>query len=152
MAFSDEYDFRKQSDGQGSKPTAQSFLQNKLYDQMKGQGNFERTKSSPTSKPSTSTKNTNNMMDSQIYQQFNEQNYNTSKNKLNSIERGRQASAAANETVNATNMFKGLRQSVTDQADYYQAQATQRSASLFGDTWNVDKAPTWKSPDEPEKL
>ena len=152
MAFSDEYDFRKQSDGQGSKPTAQSFLQNKLYDQMKGQGNFERTESSPTSAPSTSTRNTNNMMDSQIYQQFNEQNYDTSKNKLDSIDRGRQASAAANETVNATNMFKGLRQSVVDQSDFYGASSTQRTAGIFGDIWNVQSPPEWKSPEDPEEL
>ena len=149
MAFSDEYDFRKQSDGQGSKPTAQSFLQNKLYDQMKGQGNFERTQNTSTPKPAESPKNTSNMVDSQIYQQFNEQNYNTSKQKLNTIERGRQASAAADENVNAVNMFKGLRQSVTDQADYYQAQATQRSAALFGDTWNVQNPPDWKAPGNP---
>ncbi len=165
MAFSDEYDFRKQRGGQGTKPTAQSFLQSnntqnskptaqdflqtKLYDQMKDQGNFERTQSTYAPKPAESPKNTSNMIDSQIYQQFNEQSFDDSKNKLNTIERGRQASAAADENVNATNMFKGLRQSVVDQADYYGAQATQRSAALFGDTWNVQNPPNWTSPGNP---
>ncbi len=149
MAFSEEYDFRKTSSGPNTKPTAQSFLQNKLYDQMKNQGNFDRTESTPASPVQTTPNNTNNMFDAQVYKQFNEQTYDTSNRKLDSIDRGRQASAAADENVNAVNMFKGLRQSVTDQADYYGAQSIQRSAGIFGDTWNVQDAPKWKAPGNP---
>ncbi len=149
MAFSDEYDFRNTSSGSKTKPTAQSFLQNKLYDQMKSQGNFDRTENTPAPAVPTSPANTSNMIDSQIYKQFGEQNYNTSKQKMNTMDRGRQAAAAADENVNSVNMFKGLRQSVTDQADYYGAQATQRSAALFGDTWNVQNPPKWNTPGSP---
>ena len=91
----------------------------------------------------------NYMVDSQIYKMLGEDN---ASNKYDSVQRGRQASAAANETVKADDMFKGLRQSVVDQGDYYQASSRMRQAGLFGDVWNQKSPPKWVSPDEPEEI
>jgi hypothetical protein len=92
------------------------------------------------------------MIDAQIYNRFNEQNYNRSQERMDPVQRGRQASAAADETVNAKNSFEGLRQQVIDQSDFYEAQSTQRQASIFGDMWNVDNAPDWLAPEDPEEI
>jgi len=109
----------------GSKPKrAQDFLREKLE------------------KPS-------HMARSQQYKQLGENNV---ANSYDSVQRGRQASAAANETVKADDMFKGLRQSVVDQGDYYQASSRMRQAGLFGDVWNQKSPPKWVSPDEPEEI
>ncbi len=91
----------------------------------------------------------NHMGRSQQYKQLSENN---ASNNYDSVMRGRQASAAANETVKANDMFKGLRQSVVDQGDYYQASSRIRQAGLFGDVWNVKSPPKWVSPDDPEKI
>ena len=152
MAFSDEYDFRKLAGESGSKPDAQDFMQGKLYKQMSEQGNFNRSQGSSLPKPPASQKTDDNMIDAQVYNKLNEQSYDRSNDKFDSVQRGRQASAAANENVNATNMFKGLRQSVVDQSDFYGASATQRTAGIFGDIWNVQSPPEWKSPEDPEKI
>ena len=154
MAFSDEYDFRDLGKGSGSKPRAQDFLQNKMYKQMENQGSFKPT---PASAPSTprvpqSERNDDGMVDAQIYNRFNEQNYNRSQERMDPVQRGRQASAAADETVNAKNSYEGLRQQVIDQSDFYEAQSTQRQASIFGDMWNVDNAPDWLAPSDPEEI
>ena len=91
----------------------------------------------------------NNMVSSQMYKKLSEDNAGSS---YDSVMRGRQASAAANETVKANDMFKGLRQSVVDQGDYYQASSRMRQAGLFGDVWNQKSPPKWVSPDEPEEI
>ncbi len=149
MSFSDEYDFKNVNGGSGSKPTAQDFLQNKLYKQMSEQGNFDPTPTSSTPKVPQSKRSDDGMIDSQIYNAFNENNFDKSQQKFNSINRARQASAAADETVNSMDSFKGLRQSVVDQSDYYEAAATQRTAGLFGDVWNVQSPPNWRPPANP---
>jgi len=151
MAFSDEYDFRKIGKRSSSKPRAQDFLQNEMYKQMSEQGSFEPTQtSSSTPRVPQSERNDDGMIDAQIYNRFNEQNYNSSQQKMDPVQRGRQAAAAADETVNAKGSFEGLRQQVIDQSDYYDAQSTQRQASIFGDIWNVDKAPDWIAPKNPK--
>jgi hypothetical protein len=152
MAFSDEYDFRKIGKGSSSKPRAQDFLQNKMYKQMSEQGSFEPTQTSSTPRVPQSERNDDGMIDAQIYNRFNEQNYNSSQQKMDPVQRGRQASAAADETVNAKGSFEGLRQQVIDQSDYYDAQSTQRQASIFGDMWNVDNAPDWYAPKDPKEI
>ena len=152
MAFSDEYDFRKLDGQSGSKSKAQDFLQTKLYDQMDQEGMFDRTAGSSLPKPPASEKNDDDMVDAQVYNQLNEQNYAKSQKSFDPVQRARQAGAAANEDVNATNMFKGLRQSVVDQSDFYGASSTQRTAGIFGDIWNVQSPPEWKSPEDPEEL
>ncbi len=91
----------------------------------------------------------NYMAQSQQYKQLSQNN---AGNNYDSVMRGRQASAAANETVRANDMFKGLRQSTVDQGDYYQASSRMRQAGLFGDVWNVQSAPKWVSPDDPEEI
>ena len=91
----------------------------------------------------------NNMVSSQMYKKLGEDNVVSS---YDSVQRGRQASAAANETAKANDMFKGLRQSVVDQGDYYQASSRMRQAGLFGDVWNQKSPPKWVSPDEPEEI
>ncbi len=85
-------------------------------------------------------------------QKYKQQGVNSSNDGYSSVMRGREASAAANETVKANDMFKGLRQSVVDQGDYYQASSRIRQAGLFGDVWNVKSAPKWVSPDDPEEI
>ena len=85
-------------------------------------------------------------------QQYKQASQNNAGNNYDSVMRGRQAGAAANETVKANDMFKGLRQSVVDQGDYYQASSRMRQAGLFGDVWNVQSAPKWVSPDDPEEI
>ena len=152
MTFSDEYDFRKLAGESSSKPNAQDFMQGKLYKQMSEQGTFDRTQGSSLPTPPAAQKSDGNMVDAQIYNKLNEQSYDRSNNQFDSVQRARQAGAAANEDVNATNMFKGLRQSVVDQSDYYGASSTQRTAGIFGDVWNVQSPPEWKSPEDPEEL
>jgi hypothetical protein len=154
MAFSDEYDFRKLAGESKSKPKAQDFLQNKLYKQMSHQGNFDATPTTSSSTPRvpTSERNDDGMIDAQIYNRFNEQQFDKSQERFDPVQRARQASAAADETVNSMNSFKGLRQSVIDQSDYYDASATQRTAGIFGDIWNVQSPPNWKAPEDPEAL
>ncbi len=152
MAFSDEYDFRKLNKESGSRPKAQDFLQSKMYSQMEKQGSFKPTPTSSTPNVPESKKSDDGMIDAQIYNKFNEENYNKSQERFDPVQRARQASAAADETVNSMDSFKGLRQSVIDQADYYNAQSIQRQAGLFGDVWNVESPPNWKAPGDPEAL
>jgi len=71
---------------------------------------------------------------------------------FDSIQRARDASSAAQETTNSTNMFKGLRQATSDTADYYRQSARRRTLGLFGDVWNVKGGPTWESPEAPSKI
>ncbi len=85
-------------------------------------------------------------------QEYKKLSENNASSNYDSVQRGRQASAAANETVKANDMFKGLRQSVVDQGDYYQASSRMRQAGLFGDVWNQKSPPKWVSPDEPEEI
>jgi hypothetical protein len=93
--------------------------------------------------------NYNHMVESQVYKKLGEDNATSN---YDSVMRGRQASAAANETVKANDMFKGLRQSVVDQGDAYQASSRMRQAGLFGDVWNVKSPPKWVAPEDPEKI
>ena len=91
----------------------------------------------------------NLMVNAQMYKQLGKDSSNDG---FDSVQRARQAGAAANETVKANDMFKGLRQSTVDQGDYYQASSRMRQAGLFGDVWNVQSAPKWVSPDDPEEI
>jgi len=85
------------------------------------------------------------------YKAKNEADWARSQKLFNAKDRASQALAATQDTVKAEDMFKGLRQSVVDQADYYDASSTMRQASLFGDMWGVTGSPTWKSPSDPEE-
>ena len=149
MAFSDEYDFRKLNKKSGSRSKAQYFLQNKMYSQMKKKGSFKPTPTSSTPSVPESKRNDDGMIDAQIYNRFNEEQFDKSQERFDPVQRARQASAAADETVNSMNTFKGLRQAVVDQSDYYEAQSIQRQAGLFGDVWNVQSPPNWKPPANP---
>jgi hypothetical protein len=123
-----------------------------MYKQMSEQGSFEPTQTSSTPRVPQSERNDDGMIDAQIYNRFNEQNYEKSQQRFDPVQRARQASAAADETVDAKGSFEGLRQQVIDQSDFYDAQSTQRQASIFGDMWNVDNAPDWLAPDDPEEI
>ena len=85
-------------------------------------------------------------------QKYKQQGVNSANDGYSAVMRGREAAAAANETVKANDMFKGLRQSVVDQSDYYRASSRMTQAGLFGDVWNVQSPPKWVSPNDPEEI
>ena len=58
----------------------------------------------------------------------------------------------AQKNVNADAGFKGLRQNVSDMSDYYRQSSRRRTLGLFGDVWNVQGSPEWKSPDAPKEI
>ena len=86
------------------------------------------------------------------YAALNEAQFKHSQQNFNSIDRARNASAAAQETVRADDMFKGLRQATIDMSDYYQQRSRERTLNLFGDVWNVSGGPEWAAPDDPKEI
>ena len=153
-------------DDSGDTKRAQDFLQEKMAKRKSRMaaptdaGNLDTGYTSDRPAPKTTTFNTMSSEDARSftpsmrgkgYTRPSQDQYRDTSS-FNSIQRGRDASAAAQETVNAKNMFKGLRQATSDTSDYYRQSSRRRTLGLFGDVWNVKGGPKWESPDAPEKI
>ena len=52
----------------------------------------------------------------------------------------------------ADDMYRGLKQGVHDTVGYYRNRSNLTTLGIFGDIWNTNQRPSWKSPGDPEKI
>ena len=58
----------------------------------------------------------------------------------------------ANIYKKTDDMFRGLRQGVSDTIDYYRNRSNLTTLGIFGDIWNSSNRPSWQSPDDMDEI
>ena len=58
----------------------------------------------------------------------------------------------ANIYKKTDDMFRGLRQGVSDTVDYYRNRSNLTTLGIFGDIWNSSNRPSWRSPDDMDEI